>query len=80
MVASKILYEGKFLYGNFDIFKQIKKMLIDEGIPEKIRVLEEKALLNRNNAKTQLLKYEGKLTDEESMKLFYTKEEKEEFF
>ena len=80
MVASKILYEGKFLYGNFDIFKQIKKMLADEGIPEKIRILEEKALLNRNNAKAQMLKYEGKLTDEESMKLFYTKEEKEEFF
>jgi len=55
-------------------------MLADEGIPEKIRILEEKALLNRNNAMAHLLKYEGKLTDEESMKLFYTKEEKEEFF
>jgi len=80
MVASKILNEGKFLYGSFDIFKQIKQMLIDECIPEKIRVLEEEALLNRNNAKAQLLKHEGKLTDEEHMKLFYTKEEKEEFF
>ncbi|WP_066638469.1 hypothetical protein [Desulfolucanica intricata] len=81
MVASKILYEGKFLYGNFSIFKQIRKMLIDEGIPEKIRTLEEKALINRNNARTYLLNYEGsKLTEEENMKLFYTKEEKEEFF
>jgi hypothetical protein len=80
MVASKILYEGKFLYGNFDIFKQVKNMLIDEGIPEKIRALEEAARVNRNNAREYLLKYEGKLTDAENMKLFYTKEEKEEFF
>lgn len=80
MVASKILHEGKFLYGNFDIFKQIKQMLIDEGIPEKIRILEEEALLNRNNATIHLLKCEGKLADEENMKLFYTKEEREEFF
>ncbi|MEG6616971.1 hypothetical protein V6C27_11135 [Peptococcaceae bacterium 1198_IL3148] len=80
MVASKILYEGKFLFGNFNIFNQVKKMLNDEGIPEKIRALEEKALINRNNATTYLLNHQGKLTAEENMKLFYTKEEKEEFF
>ncbi|MEG6522912.1 hypothetical protein [Desulfotomaculum sp. 1211_IL3151] len=80
MVASKILHEGKFLYGNFDIFKRVKEMLIEEGIPEKIKTLEEEAQMNRNNARTYLLAYEGQLTDEENMKLFYTKEEKEEFF
>lgn len=80
MVASKILYEGKFLYGNIEIFNQIKKMLVDEGIPQKIRALVEEALRNRNNAIAHLLKYEGRLTNEENMKLVYTKEEKEEFF
>ena len=79
MVASKILYEGKFLYGNIDIFNNIKKMLMDERIPEKIRALEETASRNRNEAIAHLLNYEGKLTNEEDMKLFYTKEEKEEF-
>ena len=80
MVASKILHEGKFLYGNLDIFNQIKQMLIEEGIPEKIRILEAKALHNRNKAKEHLLKYQVKLTDQEDMKLFFTQEEKEEFF
>jgi len=79
MVASKILYEGKFLYGNIDIFNNIKKMLMDESIPEKIKALEETASRNRNEAIAHLLNYEGKLTNEEDMKLFYTKEEKEEF-
>ncbi|NLL45916.1 MAG: hypothetical protein GX250_03795 [Clostridiales bacterium] len=79
MVASKILYEGKFLYGNIDIFNNIKKMLMDERIPEKITALEETASRNRNEAIAHLLNYEGKLTNEEDMKLFYTKEEKEEF-
>lgn len=80
MVASKVLHEGKFLYGNMEIFEQIQKMLLDEGIPEKIRILEEEALINRNNAAIQLSKLEGRFPDEEDMKLFYTKEEREEFF
>jgi len=80
MVASKVLHEGKYLYGNLEIFEQIQKMLIDEGIPEKISILEEEALINRNNAAIQLSKLEGRFPDEEDMKLFYTKEEREEFF
>jgi hypothetical protein len=80
MVASKVLHEGKYLYGNLEIFEQIQKMLIDEGIPEKISILEEEALIYRNNAAIQLSKLEGRFPDEEDMKLFYTKEEREEFF
>jgi hypothetical protein len=52
----------------------------NKGIPEKLEALEEKALMNRNNAISYLLKFKGTLSDQESMKLFYTKEEKEEFF
>lgn len=80
MVASKVLHEGKYLYGNIEIFEKIQKMLVDEGIPEKISILEEEALINRNNAAIQLSKLEGRFPDEEDMKLFYTKEEREEFF
>ncbi|HHU86853.1 MAG: hypothetical protein ACOX86_00075 [Pelotomaculaceae bacterium] len=80
MVASKILFEGKFLYGDMGIFNKIKEMLFNKGIPEKLEALEEKALMNRNNAISYLLKFKGTLSDQESMKLFYTKEEKEEFF
>lgn len=80
MVASKILAEGHFLYGSLDIFNEVKKLLIDKGIPEKIAALEKEALINRINAESYLLKCAGTLTDENVMKLFYTKEEKEEFF
>jgi len=80
MVASKIFYEGKFLYGSLDIFHKIKQMLSDEGIPEKIEALERKASIDRKNAEEYLLKYDDSLSEEENMKLFYTKEEKEEFF
>lgn len=80
MVASKVLYEGKFLYGSEEIFKEIKTMLAEEGIPEKLNALEIEALANREKSAAHLLKQEGKLAKEEDMKLFYTKEEREEFF
>lgn len=80
MVASKVLHEGKFLFGNEDIFARIKQMLTDEGIPEKIRALEEEALINRNKAALHLSQFSEQRPDEEDMKLFYTKEEREEFF
>ncbi|TYQ16627.1 UNVERIFIED_CONTAM: hypothetical protein Cloal_3193 [Acetivibrio alkalicellulosi] len=80
MIASKVLYESKYLYGSLDIYNEVKKMVADAGIPEKIAALEEEALINRNNATSYLLKCESPLPEEENLKLFYTKEEKEEFF
>ncbi|NLC06697.1 MAG: hypothetical protein GX755_01830 [Syntrophomonadaceae bacterium] len=80
MVAAKILYEGQYLYGNYALFQKIKNMLAAKGIPKKIAALEEKALINRNKARFSLLNNEGSLLEEENMKLFYTREEKEEFF
>jgi hypothetical protein len=80
MVAVKILYEAKFLYGSDELFKRIKRALADEGIPEKIRLLEQKARINRQNAQFYLLQARETLSEEESMKLFYTAEEKEEIF
>lgn len=80
MVATKILQEGEFLCGNRDIFTQVKEMLCAAGIPERIAALEEKALIERGNARTYLLQRQGDLSEEEAFKLFYTREEKEEFF
>ena len=80
MVASKILLEGKFLYGNIGLFAQIKEMLNVAAIPDKIHFLQEKAALSRDEAIARLLENEGDLADEESAKLFFTKEEREEFF
>lgn len=80
MVASKILHEGKFLYGNVDIFKKVKKMLLDEGIPEKMEALEKAASLNRIHAKAYLLQQNGPLSDDANLQNFTSKDEKEEFF
>ena len=80
MVASKILHEGKFLYGSQKIFEKIKKMLLERKIPEKLHVIEEKAITNRKNAESYLLNKTGVLPEEECLKLFYTKQEKEEIF
>ncbi len=80
MIASKILYEGKFLYGSRSIFEKIKKMLPERKIPEKLQVMKKKAITNRKNAELYLLNNTGELTEEEHLKLFYTKQEKEEIF
>lgn len=80
MVASKILYEGKFLYGSTELFKKIKKMLSERKIPKKLLALEKEAIAGRENAESYLLENSGALPEEECMQLFYTKQEKEEIF
>ena len=80
MVAAKILNEGHLIGGNVDIFDRIQEMLKEKGISEKIEVLTEEATLNRKEAEATLLGGDGKLSAEESFKLFYTKEEAEEIF
>ncbi len=79
MVACKILDEGTFLFGNEELFTRIKQMLKEEGISEKIREMEEKALEFRKRAEEKLLgdNPEQALHDDEY--LFYPVEESEEF-
>lgn len=80
MVASKILEEGKYLYGSLSLFEQIKKLIVDNCIPEKIRLLEEKAYINRVAAEHSLLSADDTEDHDQLMALFYTTEEKEEIF
>lgn len=80
MIASKLLYEGKFLYGNPELFNEVKEMMAKESIPQRIALMEEKAVIHREKARLQLLKCDEALYNEEIMNLFYTKEENEEFF
>ncbi|MBN1906081.1 MAG: hypothetical protein JW927_13395 [Deltaproteobacteria bacterium] len=79
MVACKILDEGRFLFGNKELFNQIKQLLIEKGIGEKIREMEKKALEFRQRAEEKLLgdNPEQALHDDEF--LFYPVEESEEF-
>jgi len=80
MVASKILWEGQYLYGSKGIFERIKHMLQEFHIPEKIAQLTKEAINNRLKAETFLLKGYGPISEEESFKLFYTKQEAAEIF
>lgn len=80
MVASKLLYEGRFLYGSMHLFEKIKRLLHDKGIPEKLQELENSAIIERENARLCLLNDSDFLSQEECTKLFYTKEEAEEIF
>lgn len=80
MIASKVLHEAKYLYGSDDIYQEILELMHEKDISQKISRLEKKASVDRENARIHLLGNENPITDEVSMKLFYTKEEKEEFF
>jgi len=80
MVASKILNEGKFLFGSRYLFDNINKILSDKKIPEKLAVLEKNAVAARAKAVSYLLKGSGPLFKDEYKNLFYTTEEKEEIF
>lgn len=80
MVASKILFEGEFLFGNEGIFDRIKEMLKKFSIPERLGVLTEEAHKNRSQAEAFLLEGTGSLSEDESLKLFYTRDEADEIF
>lgn len=80
MVASKILYEGRFLGGSRSLFDLIKGLLDHFDISAKITFLEEKARQDRVEAERLLALPGNTDQDEELMSLFYTTEEKEEIF
>lgn len=80
MVASKILDEGQYLFGNRNLFGRIKQMIKTAGVSEKIMRLKNKAIEDRIQAVPALLTAEGTDSSENLMTLFYTTEEKEEIF
>jgi len=81
MVASKILDEGQYLYGNQALYNQIKTMVDEAAVPSKIADLTKRAEADRLLAE-QTLAGANRLTtvNEQLMALFYTTEEKEEIF
>jgi len=80
MVAAKILIEGEHLLGSRAIFDRVKGLLREHGIPGKIAALDKKASMTRLQAEACLLKGGQDLTEEESLKLFFTREESDEIF
>jgi hypothetical protein len=79
MVACKILQEGVFLYGNPDLFRTIKSMLVEKGVSEKLMGMKRRAELARRNAEAYLLAEDPARIKNEGLTLFYPAEESEEF-
>ena len=80
MVACKILEEGEFLYGSRPLYRRIKKLIEEAGIPEKLDRLRQKAQSGRLAAEKKLLALAGSPPADELATLFYTTEEREEIF
>jgi hypothetical protein len=80
MVAAKILDEGQFLYGNQAIFQAVKDLIIEYGIPEQLRNLEQQATASRARAELQLLDINIENEGSEYLNLFYTHAEEDEIY
>ena len=79
MVACKILQESTLLFGNQDLFKAIKSMLLEQGITEKLMRMEDQAKIFRRDAEATLLREDPEKIKTKSLDLFYPAEESEEF-
>lgn len=55
MIACKIMQESEFLYGSVDLFGQIKQLVSEFGIPDKLKRMEERAVRERQTAEVQLI-------------------------
>ena len=80
MVASKILNEGQFLYGNEEIFRRVKNLVEEYGIPGKLDTLEQQAIDNRTLAEEQLLGIDTEKESSEYLNLFFTRAEEDEIY
>lgn len=79
MVACKILNEGTLLFGSEGLFHEVKAMLREKGVTEKLEGMESRARVFRKNAEEFLLHAERDKIKEEHSYLFYPTEESEEF-
>ncbi len=79
MVACKILEEGRLLYGSEGLYTEIKGLLDEHGVPEKLDDLRKRAREFGANAETYLLHADPAQAGKESLHLFYPSEETEEF-
>jgi hypothetical protein len=80
MVACKILDESRLLYGSSALYQTVKDLLVECGIPERLRKLEEQASLSRELAEAQLLEVSPDKSQSEYYNLFYTHAEEDEIY
>ena len=80
MIASKIIHESWLLYGSPEVFKKVKNMAEEFGVPGKLALLEQQAEKFREEAENRLLYSDGRQVDAAFLNLFYTSEEGDEIY
>ena len=80
MVASKILHEGEFLYGNPMLYERVKDLIAECRIEEKLAAMERDAVCNRELAEAQLLGIDAEKDSSQYLNLFFTQAEEDEIY
>jgi len=78
-VACKIMYEGAFLFGSERLFRDIKNLLKQEGLVQKLNQMHHQAETLRKEAETLLLTADPDRINTLYPGLFYPADESEEF-
>ncbi|MEW6664561.1 MAG: hypothetical protein AB1512_04990 [Thermodesulfobacteriota bacterium] len=79
MLACKILQEAKLVYGSQSLFALIQGMLLDQGVTEKLAVMEQHARSSRGEIEKHLLTEDPGCIRQGNLFYFYPAEESEEF-
>lgn len=79
-VAAKILHEGRLLCGSSFVFEEVKRLVAEAGVPERIAALEADAIEDRAVAERHLLETAVDQRLGEYFNLFYTREEGDEIY
>jgi hypothetical protein len=78
MVACKIMLEGQYLLGSQEVFRSVKRLLDQQGIPARLAQLEARAVEARALAEKSLLEPASDSSEGDYRNLFYTSEEGDE--
>jgi hypothetical protein len=79
MVACKILQEGKLIGGSDRLYHEVKRLLKDHGVLEKLDRLQEAAIAFRKQEEEFLVQSNAKTINRENLYFFFPAEESEEF-
>jgi hypothetical protein len=79
MVACKILQEGMLIGGSEGLYREVIKLLQDNGVLEKLDRLQEAAIAFRKQQEEFLVQSDADKINHEDLYFFYPAEESEEF-
>lgn len=79
-VAAKILHEGQLLCGDAGLYDEVKQIVAQAEVPQRVADLEAIAVQDRATAEEELLVSAADQRTGEPFKLFYTREEGDEIY